>query len=209
METITINVYQFSELSEQAKRKAINNYNNNQYFDYIWHEGEQTVTKFCELTNVRTGRNSWLDFNINNIDDTILELTGVRLMKYFINNFAFLYKAKYLKHFNSHKNHRMVKNKTANRTGKEYGMAYSNVQEVRDCTLTGVCWNEDFLDPIYSFIKNPNSNETFQDVISDCFSSLRKAIEREIEYQQSDEAIIENIEANEYRFEQDGSLSKY
>lgn len=208
MKTIEIKLYSFSELSKEAQNKAINDFHNNQDFDYIWHEAEQTVEEFCKQTNVRTGNRSWLEFNINNIDDAILELTGNRLRTYFINNFTFLYKAKYLKTFTGHKKHRMIRNRTT-RTG-EYCSAYSNIQKERNnCNLTGVCYDEDFLAPIYNFIDSPNSNETFQDVISDCFESLRKSIENEIEYQTSSEAIIEQLNESDEDFEQDGSRSKY
>lgn len=208
METIQVNVYSINELNDKAKQKAISDYNQDRDFQYIWNDAHSTVEAFCNQTGIKTGNRSWLEFNINNIEDSILELTGVRLMKYFINNFTFLYKPKYLKHFDSHKTHKMVRNKEG-RQGKEYSMAYSNIQEVRDCNLTGVCYDESFLDPIYNFISNPNKQDTFQDIISECFESLRKDIESEIEDRQSDEATIEEIEANDYKFTQDGKVFRY
>jgi len=208
MKTIKIKLYSFSELSEQAQKKAINDFSDNQEFDFIWSDAEQTVNEFCKQTNVRTGNRSWLDFNVNNIDDTILELTGNRLRTYFINNFTFLYKAKYLKTFTGHKKHKMIKNMST-RTG-EYCSAYSNIQQVRQsCGLTGVCYDESFLEPIYKFIDSPNSSKNFQDVISDCFESLRKDIESEIESMQTDEYIIEQLNDSDEDFEENGSRSKY
>ena len=138
MKTIEINLYSFDELSDKAKENAMNKYYENEDFYYIWEEAHETVKEFCDKTIIKTSNNSWLEPNFNNIDDDIINLKGVRLMKYFINNFDFLYKPKYLKSYDEHKTHRMIKNKIAINTGNKYSLAYSNIQKETSCNLTGV-----------------------------------------------------------------------
>ena len=200
MKTIEINLYSFDELSDKAKRKALKEYIENEDFYYIWEEAHETVKAFCDKTIVKTYQDSWLEPNFNNIDDSILNLTGVRLMKYFINNFDFLYKPKYLKSYDDHKTHRMIKNIIALNTGNKYSLAYSNIQKETSCNLTGVCYDDDFLKPIYDFLQKPTKNKTFEDIISDCFYCLKKSIENEIEYMQSMEYFNELCEMNNYYF---------
>jgi len=206
MKTIEINLYQFNELSEKAKRKALNKYIKNEDFSFIWEEAHETVKEFCKKTIIKTYQNSWLEPNFNNIDDSILNLTGVRLLKYFINNFDFLYKPKYLKYYDDHKTHRMIKNKIAINTGNKYCIAYSNIQKETSCNLTGVCYDDDLLDPIYKFIQNPKDNKNFEDIICECFYNLKKSIENEIEAKQTIEYFAELCEGNDYYFTEQGEM---
>lgn len=204
MKTIEINLYSFDELSDKAKRKALNKYIKNEDFSFIWEEAHETVKAFCKKTIIF--QNSWLDPYFNNIDDSILNLTGIRLLKYFTNNFDFLYKPKYLKNYDEHKTHRMIKNKTAINTGNKYSLAYSNIQKETSCNLTGVCYDDDFLKPIYDFLQKPTKNKTFKDIISDCFYCLKKSIENQIEYMRSIEYFEELCELNDYYFTEQGEM---
>ena len=210
MKTIEINLYSFDELSDKAKEKAMNKYYENEDFYYIWDDAHKTVKEFCDKTIVRTSINSWLEPNLNNIDDNIINLKGVRLMKYFINNFDFLYKPKYLKSFDGNKNHKMITNKTVQSKGKsnvkKYCFATSNIQKETSCNLTGVCYDDDFLEPIYNFIKNPKENKNFEDVICECFYSLKNSIESEIEANQTIESFAELCEMNNYYFTEQGEM---
>lgn len=210
MKTIEINLYSFDELSDKAKRKALNKHIENEDFSFIWEEAHETVKAFCDKTIVKTYQDSWLEPNFNNIDDSILNLTGVRLMKYFINNFVFLYKRKYLKFFDGHKNHKMITNKTVQSKGKSNGKKYcfatSNIQKETSYNLTGCCYDNDLLDPIYKFIQNPKDNKNFEDIICECFYSLKKSIENEIEAKQTIEYFAELCEMNNYYFTEQGEM---
>lgn len=206
MKTIEINLYSFDELSDKAKRKALKEYIENEDFYFIWDDAYETVKSFCKKTIIKTYQNSWLEPNFNNIDDSILNLTGVRLMKYFINNFDFLYKPKYLKSYDDHKTHRMIKNIIALNTGNKYSLAYSNIQKETSYNLTGVCYDDVFLKPIYDFLQKPTKNKNFEDIISDCFYCLKKSIENEIEYMQSMEYFAELCEMNNYYFTEQGEM---
>jgi hypothetical protein len=127
MRTIKTKVYQFSELSDEAKEKALSNWLES--CEYFWgSEVVETVKKACEIYGFRL-KNYSIDWNNINgcsytIDsehsDEILNLSGVRLWKYLVNNYSF-------------------------------------VDLSGNCPFTGVCFDEDFLDNIREFLKKPNS----------------------------------------------------
>jgi hypothetical protein len=205
MKTIEIKILTFEELTPEAQKVAIENYRENQYFDFVWDDAHATVKEFLEqVPTIKTGRNSWLECNLNNVEDNVRQLKGVRLRTWFINNFSFLYKRKYIKHFDGHKKHRMIRNKTAKHTKKDYCIVTSNINETQECNLTGHCYDMDFLAPIYDFIKTPCKHTNFDEIIDECFNSLKKSIENEIEAMQKDEYIIEEIEENDLEFTEDG-----
>lgn len=207
MKTVEIKIYSFAELSEEAKQTAINNYREINDVSYIYDEAHATVKAFHAIFNTKEGRQSWLDVYTDHIDNTILNLKGFRLRKYILNNFGqYLYKRKYLKSFDGHKKHRMIENRTAQTTNKKYCFAYSNIQINNCCALTGVCYDEDILKPIYDFIdmKVFSSYTTFNKLLNECFENLRDSLEKEEEYRNSYEVISEEIEANAYEFTEDG-----
>jgi hypothetical protein len=216
MKTIRIKIYKFDELNENAKQNAIENYrNNNLDFDFIYYDAEKTVEAFCEAFKVNTGNHSWLDCNTNNIDNDILNLTGLRLRKYILNNFGeTLYKRKYLKHgelVNERKPfHRMMKqseitNNCSNK-GKFSISYYSNIQkEAKNCNLTGMCYDDNMMQPIYDFLELRSFDSTnFDDLLNACFDAIRKTLKDEEEYMYTDEYISEEILANDFEFTQDG-----
>lgn len=91
MRTRTKQVFLFSELNENAKQKAIEKYNENEDYFWIWNEAKETSNTFCKEFNIKT-RNSCLEPITSHIDDCILELKGVRLMKYLNANYSVINK---------------------------------------------------------------------------------------------------------------------
>lgn len=174
MKTVQINVYKFNELSESAKRKALDDFE--PFTDYIWQEAITSIESFADLFDVKLG---------SRYDDNILNLSGARLMAYLWNNYgADLYKPKYLKR---------VKGKAR----------YSRVQVDCNCPLTGVCYDMDLLEPIIEAMHKP-SEYTFEQILGFCADNIQRSIEGEIEYRHGDKAKTEDIEANEYEFTEDG-----
>ncbi len=220
MKTIELKLYSFDELTEEAKNTAIKNYRNqdNDNCDFIYSDAEKTVEKFCEAFSVKTGRDSWLDCYTSHIDDFILNLTGLRLQKYLYNNFgSTLYKRKYLKHGENFENRpvklfRMQKLNEINQgpnKGKFYFTYYSNLKKDTCCNLTGVCYDNDIMQPIYNFLedRNPESNNTtFESLFIDCFQSLKKSLENECDYMNSDEYISEQLSENGSEFTENGQI---
>lgn len=210
-----VKVYQFDELTEEAKQNAINKYSERQNFDYIYDEAYQTVKKANKLFNIEEGRNSWLYYSLSHIDDNIMNLKGLRLRTYILNNFE-LWKGKFYDSIGDNRiiNHPCIKvhrydlSKGARVSSSNF--YYSRIQKENCCILTGMCYDDDFLKPIYDFVYNfrefPSANyQTFEDLIQYCFDSLKSSIESEIEYRESREAIEEEIQENCMEFTEDGN----
>lgn len=201
--TIRTKVYKFDELSEAAQQKAVDNCRSMFAEDsaFSYDEAYETVKEFHDIFGTKEGRNSWLDINFGSIEDNVLELKGLRLRKYIWNNYKCrLFSGKY---------YSTVGRYDAN--GKyHYKSRKSRVIIEHSCELTGVCWDEFLLQPIYEFLDwklrpDYNSYMDFEALVNDCFDSLRKALEAEEEYRCSDEYVREEIIANEYEFTKDGN----
>ena len=50
---------------------------------------------------------------------------------------------------------------------------------------------------------------TFEELIEDCFSEIKRSIENEVEYKNGFESISEEIKANETLFTKDGKIFNY
>jgi len=208
MKTTTIQLYDFNELSEKSKQNAISEFLNKGYNDgeYNYQEAHESVKKFNDIFSVRNSNNSWLDFSYLNLDNYILELSGIRLYKYIINNFySDLFKPAYVKSYEKHFNHKRAKNKTY-KNGIIASFFYSNLNVTNSCVLTGVCWDDDLLQPIYEFLKKPCKYTNLNDLIKECFESLRISLEKSDDYYTSDEFISETLQINNYQFTKDGSI---
>lgn len=212
MRTIRTKVYQFSELSEQAKENAIEQFRNSErYNQHYFDEVTESVKAVCELFNLKTGR-QWSDIRTSHIDDNILELKGIRLYKYIVNNYwSSLYKRKFLGCIGDNRiiKHRMSKthfydmSKGARVNSSNF--IYSNVQFDNSCTLTGVCYDMDILQPVYDFLKRPNLSTTFEELMNEIESAINKTFNNTEDWLNSDEFIQDEIESNEYEFKADGT----
>lgn len=213
MRTIELKAYSFDELSEEAREKAINKYRDNMY-NYTPHfieEANDTFEKFADLFGIRWSNIDYCEPYRNEyhltFDDNIISLSGQRLATYIWNNYKNdLFKRKFLKSFDGHKNHKNIVNKTAPTTKKEYCFYYSAILLDNCCVLTGVYYDDDMLKPIYEFLDKPKDNIDFETLLNDCIYSLCHSVSSEIEYTYTDEYITEEIEANGYEFYEDGSL---
>jgi hypothetical protein len=212
-ETITRTIYTFEELTPEAQQNAINQYRGDGIdTSHNWDEARHSVNAFCDLFDCRTGRNSWLDVTANDCE-TRHDLTGQRLRTYLLNNFSSaFYERKYRGHSkNDHrsterpKDHRMVTKIRKDHKGNYYRVFRSNFEVESCCPFTGVCYDEDLLQPLKEFIKQPDAR-TFDDLMTEAGESLRISLESEDEYRNSDEAVKETIEANAYEFTEDGEL---
>lgn len=215
MRTIRTKIYKFQELNKEAQQIAIERYrNNNLDFSFIYDDAEKTVLAFNNAFNLSTGRNSWLEFT-ENYEDYILNLTGLRLRKYLLNNFNdTLFKRKYLKHgelLDSFKPYHRMKKQTeitnnCPNKGKISVSYYSNIfVDANNCNLTGMCYDCNMMQPIYDFLELRTFDSTnFEDLLNSCFDTMRKTLQKEEEYMYSDEYITEEIEANEYEFLENG-----
>lgn len=88
---------------------------------------------------------------------------------------------------------------------------YKLLMERKDCPFTGVCYDEDFLDPIRNYMTNPEASERrydLREIAEDCVQSVVKSIERGIEYIMSDKGITEYCKDNDihFEFDEEGNL---
>lgn len=91
MKTLEVKLYSFSELSKEAQEKAIEQYRKSQngYFDD--YDAANTFEKFAEIFNISRYDIDYLEpyrneYKINLAYD-VLNLSGVRLYKYIVNNY--------------------------------------------------------------------------------------------------------------------------
>jgi|688.fasta_scaffold179954_5 hypothetical protein len=78
----------------------------------------------------------------------------------------------------------------------------------QDCPLTGYCGDEDLLDAIRKATANPASDcPPLRDIFKEALDDWAKAFERDLDHWGSEEAIREDIEANEYEFNENGTLA--
>lgn len=207
MRTIRIKLYKFSELSKDAKQKAIEDFRNNETFDFIYNEAFETVKKFAEIFSIKIR-----DFDFQEtyrsrytfeMLDNVLELSGQRLATYIWNNFKTdLFKGKYYSLWSkTEKSYQYYKEGYPVLKSRHSRILLDNC-----CVLTGVCYDDDMLQPIYDFLNKPTDID-FKELLEDCISEVCKSVMDEVEGSSKDDAIAETIEANEYEFTKDGKLS--
>ena len=213
MKTVEIKLYKFSELSEEAKDRAIEEWRNGNSFEPVPYQSEieDTLNKFCNIFCIDYSEIDYEEPHRNNykvlLSKNVLALSGVRLMAFLWNNYKNdLYKGKYYS-VESEKRliHPRIKSEKLN-NGSYFNAYYSRIQLQNSCVLTGVCYDDDILTPIYEVLDGKRLNNDLETVLNDCIYSLCHSVSSEIEYYNTDEAIIETIEANEYDFTEDGKI---
>jgi hypothetical protein len=65
-------------------------------------------------------------------------------------------------------------------------------------------FDEVLLDSFRKFMKNPTAGTTYAELVQDAIDAFCKAYADDVDYNYSDEAVDESIEANEYEFTEDG-----
>lgn len=209
MRTECIEIFKFDELSDEAKKEAIEWYRGIMDHQYVWDEAHETVKAFHREVGTESGTHSWLDVRVGSFDCDILELKGMRLRTWILNNWEFLYRPKYIGCIDNNNiyTHKRIKSKGPFENGNVFNPYYSGCQVDNSCVLTGVCYDHSLLEPVYKFIEwdKDYSDMDLDDLLRDCFNNLRKDIESECEAREEDEYIQEEIEANEYEFAVDGS----
>lgn len=213
MRTINVKLFNFSELSEEAKVKACEEYRNRGYEPVWTAENRQTLEAFEKIFPINVtnwsygGRGEGVSFSI--IGEHIEEVSGQRLATYLWNNYARdLFKGKYYGCVEVKKlvKHKRVKNPKDYKNGNFFNPYYSAITLDNSCVLTGYYLDNEILDPIYEFLDNPTKGTTFEDLLNDCFNAWIKACNDDVESQNTDEYIGEHMEANDYEFEEDGTI---
>lgn len=192
MRTVGINVYEYEELSDSAKEKALHDYRSNG--DYNGEENKDTLKAFEAIFPIKI--NDWCYGGDRNDgvkwefieEDEIEQLSGIRLSTYIYNNYF----------------HNLFKGKLYYGTGYKKKRR-SNIIFQNNGVLTGYTTDHSLLDPIYNFLKKP-TKQTFHDLIEECLSEWVNDCTKDMEYYYSEEAFRESCEANEWEFYESGRM---
>ena len=201
--TVTTEVYQFDELTEQAKEVAREWWREYTYSNgFAWSEEYiNSVKEGLEAFNAELKDYSIDCQNINcsswtvkNNNDNTDELTWQRLRKWLLNNY-------YSNFFERKPQGKYTKNEVTKKWNykRRSRITYTETS----CPFTGYCGDEDFMDVFRKFINNPD-NSTLEELLNEATEATFRALEADCEHQLTDEYIDEVIEINEYEFTVDG-----
>jgi hypothetical protein len=190
MRILETKLFSFSELNSEAKQTAIEQYRESVLYKdgyYCGNEVIQSINFGLDHFNFNLKKYciDWDNINCSDTrieylgDDNVIELSYVRLWKYLQNSGLLTYFCRYDK--------------------KKKQLLSGN------CPFTGVCFDEDFLDPVREFIKNPK-DITFEELIQDCVHSCLLAGCNDWEYILSDESITEYLHDNDFEFTESGEF---
>lgn len=190
MRTVEINVYKINELSREAQERAYENWL--QEGQYPWsYDNLKTLREFEDIFPVKVKSfeygegGSYISF-VFTADGDIENLSGIRLLKYLYNNyFSYLFQRK-----------TYYKNKKRR---------ISKIMYVHDCSLTGGYYmDEEILEPIYNFLKNPRKDITFYGLMEKCLNAWVKACEEDFKEYFSFENFIDIAIINDWEYKENG-----
>lgn len=211
-ETIEKTYYKFDELSGDAKERAIEKFREFNSQDMPWQDENRGSLEAFEkvfpikITDWEYGNRNYINFKMQVDHDEIEELTGFRLSAYLWNNYRKqIFKGKYYSTPGAYTNVKTDGKGNVIHYKYHYKSRYSKIILDTCCVLTGFHMDDILLKEIYGYIDHPD-RRTFEELLSDCLHNWIKACNDEIEYQNSEEAIKETIEANDYEFNAEGNL---
>lgn len=208
-----INIYKFHELPAESQAKAIERFREGNYQEgFLWSdEALEAIKKgldafSCDLRNYSI---DWSNPNGSYFairgPENAEELTGNRLRTWLINN-ADTGTLRTAKPYGKYEKRESKRYHEGKETFWRYDR-YSKIQKIdSSCPFTGACYDESFLDPIRKFIQKPDSS-SLADLMKSACIAVNRDIESEIDYQNSDEGIIETIRANDYEFYINGKIA--
>lgn len=205
MRTETISIYQFAELSEEAKETAREWWRNATLKNgFAWQEEwiesiKRGLKSFgADLYNydIDCLNASQSLVAIKNYNDNTEELKDLRLRTWLLNNY-------YHNFFERKPYGSYTKNE---KTGKWSYKRRSNVLYIEtSCPFTGYCGDENFMDIFREFIKKPDGR-TLDELLQDATDATLRGLEQDCAHQLTDEYIDEVIQANGYEFNEDGTI---
>jgi hypothetical protein len=186
----TVNLYNFNELSEYAREVALDSFEySDGDLDHISSDALMVLDTFREKIGAPLNRYDC---------HTFIDYTGLRLHKLIYNRFFdVLFKPKYIGYISGDKpiNHKRIK--TVKVSLGYYNSYYSSILKTDSCVLTGICYDDDILKPIYDFLKEPNDYMTIDKLINQCHKSLESVIEREQNWYYEDEGKTDYLESHD------------
>lgn len=182
MKTIKIKVYEFNELSETVRERVKDSF----VYDNPWEN---------EIINSMRRAEDVYD-EIKRTD-----LSGLRLYKWIVNNILpdLTAQKKYYVSNSTYNSYFSVKGKIYDGEKARFSKIF---KEVEPTNLTGVCFDYDFLGPLFNFLNNPigkldhvNVNKIYETICEDEEISFFK-----------DENFSDFCDANDYYFFENGKM---
>ena len=189
--TKTFELFTLSELSAKAQQEAFDNWLST--FEYGWNEeNRETLNVFCSLFDVVCSHWQYdactYHFNCStNHSQIIEELKGQRLATYINNHYWHeLFPAKlYWKHRKSRKS-RIIKDTS--------------------CSLTGYFMDDCILQPMYDFLRQPDENINFINLMNQCLEGFFSACRDDVSDRESEDNFKSESEINEWEYLADGKI---
>lgn len=192
-ETITLTYYKFHELSPAAQKRAIEDYRERYSEDaYPLDEVMQSLKGIFEVAGIKLLNWSIGSYNPHNYVRFDLgdaeNLTGARALGWLENNL--------LSRLRISRSEWLKRRRDYLKYGRDYRQG-----KIRPCPITGICYDEDFLEDLQTSIKD---GATLKDAFKGLADKAGQILDSEYEYRNSDAVIQETLEANEFEFTEDG-----
>lgn len=183
---LTKNVYDYDELSENAKKNV------RQWMaetsQYYYDELIDSIKEICKHTGLKT-RDKW-----DNVYNTVDNLTGIRAYKYIYNNFIYPNR----------------KQKVLKYSDKKGRLIYSKLQVEYGCNFTGICYDYILWNAWQDFKQYLRIDKNI-DIDDFCYilgGKIKQEFDGIEEYIYSDEYAQETSEANDYEYDENGHIFK-
>lgn len=217
MKEVTIKVYEYSELSNEAKERAKRHFEENGTFDYIFEEAHLVLTKFCNTFDIQYKNIDYLQSYRNEyrfvMEDKYLDMSGKRLIAHIWSHYGYLLQApEYVKSWwrtDEPKVHRNIFVAKIERDGKtEYNSTYrSSIFYDTDWLLTGIWLDEYVMQPIIYLVRiGENYDDTFEDILNNCIKNLCIGVEKAYYEQLKDDNVEDFCKENDYLFYENGDV---
>lgn len=188
MKTHTVTTYSFDELSESAKETARSEFRTSGDDLYAWHDDNvQSLKEFAK----------WLRSKA----DWEVSLTSYSSASVKIDDYITMW---------VEENQEYEEFEVGELTGEKlYEWLQDDEEKITTCCpFTGFSMDEDLLDPMREYLGKSDRDDprTLQELVNEGCERWVKAYVADWEYQYTDEAIDEHIEANEYEFTENGRI---
>lgn len=201
MREITVKIYQFSELSEKAQRRAWEmgpDFSDGYSSDY-----RATLEKFADIFDISVYRWSVDDYCYSFGYVTAGRATeapegnALRLARYIWNNYAdSILKGRYYS-----TRGRYIDGKY------HYKSRYSAAtKDMNNCPLTGFCADCDILQPVVDCLHYKKFYDNYEELIDACLDNFFRAWRADIEHCSSFEYFAEMCDENGYEFYETGEM---
>ena len=235
MKEITIRLYDYDELSPEAKELALEEWRSSDVEHFWSRDVKNTLGKLQEELGIEVSRWEYSTYShdygvirFKDYSDDQLALSGIRAQAFLWNNFAHLIVQPRKKWYSKNRDGRVDLSGCLHcydGWSNMYRKSKVFFERTYDgtCPLTGVCFDNDALDPLVYFclgmewdekvkrhVMIPQSKRTMwtvttvEDVIRDCVDSLLQSAQDNWDSQFTEEFFADYASANEFMFDEDG-----